>query len=140
MFLNKDNDNLIVLDIDGITCAHCAKIVETVLQGCTGKSTISGLLNAAADRDLSCAVIQIDDAKNAKRIAFEATQNLALVGYKATPKEVSLPSSKGKKRWEIAALTKSVEYLAKVYPLDYFSFAASCTCPHGGVYKDNCLR
>jgi copper chaperone CopZ len=137
----------IVMNVNGITCAHCVKIVETVLKGCNGgKSPIVGLLDAAADRGLSCVVIQIDAPKHAKRIAFESARNLALVGYTAVAKEVStkqLPP-KPNKEDSVAARLESVQRaivnLAKAYPFDLFEFAPRCSCPDSGVFRENCPR
>jgi copper chaperone CopZ len=140
VFLTNKNENLIVLEVDGITCAHCVKIVETVLKGCLGgNSPISGLLDAAADRGLSVVIIHIDSAKNAKRVAFEAARNLALVGYTAKPKEVSLACDDNERSTK-EDLNKIVARLAKKNPCDYFDFAAPCACPESNIFRDNCLR
>jgi copper chaperone CopZ len=140
VFLTNKNKNLIVLEVDGNTCGHCVKIVETVLKGCHGgKSPISGLLDAVADHGLSVVIIQIDCAKNAKRVASEAARNLALVGYTAKPKEVSLIGD-GNDRSTKEDLHKIVARLAKKNPCDYFDFAAPCSCPESNIYSDSCLR
>ena len=49
IFVSENRDIMIAMRVNGITCAHCVKIVETVLKGCNGnKSPIDGLLDAAA--------------------------------------------------------------------------------------------
>eukprot|EP00957_Ditylum_brightwellii_P010580 801113-Ditylum_brightwellii.AAC.1 len=59
------------MSVEGITCAHCVKIIETVQHGCNGnKSPINGLPNAAEDHVLNQVLIKIDQSSNAKRIAF----------------------------------------------------------------------
>jgi copper chaperone CopZ len=84
-------DIQIAMSVDGITCAHCVKIVETVLKGCNGnKSPIEGLLDAAADHDLCSVIIKIDKSSNAKRIAKESARNLAMVGYTAKVMEMTI--------------------------------------------------
>jgi hypothetical protein len=147
VFQTNTNGNLIVMEVDGITCAHCVKIVETVLKGCQGgKSPIDGLLDAAADRAVSCVVILIDHPGDAKRIAFESSRNLSLVGYTSRPKEVSVPTITNDNNKPTVdqsmrdALHNAVIRIAKAYPVDFFDFAAPCSCPDSGVYRDNCLR
>ena len=138
IFQTNENANLIIMEVDGITCAHCVKIVETVLKGCQGgKSPIAGLLDAAADRAVSCVVVAIDHPANAKRIAFESARNLKLVGYTARVKEVSTPTGDAS---EQETLYNSVVRMAKAYPFDFFHFSAPCSCPDSGVYRDNCQR
>jgi copper chaperone CopZ len=127
----------IVLTVDGITCAHCVKIVETVLRGCNNsKSPISGLLDAAADRDLSSVIIRIDNACNAKRIAFEAARNLSMVGYKAKPNEISISGEE----MGTESVNKLFSNLAKVDPFNFFDWTAPCSCPDSGVYRSDCAR
>jgi copper chaperone CopZ len=139
IFQTNKNANLIIMDVGGITCAHCVKIVETVLKGCQGgKSPIAGLLDAAADRAVSCVVVAIDHPSNAKRIAFESARNLKLVGYTARVKEVSIPATSDASAQE--ALYNSVVRMAKAYPFDVFQFSAPCSCPDSGVFRDNCQR
>jgi copper chaperone CopZ len=139
VFQTNSNANLIIMNVGGITCAHCVKIVETVLKGCQGgKSPIAGLLDAAADRAVSCVVIAIDHPSNAKRIAFESARNLKLVGYTALAKEVSIPATSDTATQ--GALYNSVVRMAKAYPFDFFQFSAPCSCPDSGVFRSNCQR
>eukprot|EP00957_Ditylum_brightwellii_P156081 11880558-Ditylum_brightwellii.AAC.1 len=38
------------MSVEGITCAHCVKIIETIQHGCNGKKSPSNTLpNAAAE-------------------------------------------------------------------------------------------
>ena len=143
VFVSETGDALIALQVDGITCAHCVKIVETVLKGCNGnKSPIDGLLDAAADRVLCSVLIQIDRTSNAKRIAFEAARNLAMVGYAAETKEMSLSVSRnGKKQaMPIDAVYKAFEDVARSDPKDVFDWSIPCSCPDNGVLRDDCSR
>jgi copper chaperone CopZ len=142
----------IVMNVNGITCAHCVKIVETVLKGCNGgKSPIVGLLDAAADRGLSCVVIQIDSPKNAKRIAFESARNLALVGYTALSKEISTnmvtsssssspDQSAMSNATKLESIQKAMMKLNQAYPFELFEFPPLCSCPDSGVFRENCPR
>ena len=62
------------------------KIIETVLKGVNGSpSPVKGLLDAAADRELEMVILKIERSSDAKRIAYEAKENLRLVGYDANP-------------------------------------------------------
>lgn len=136
VFISRERDYQIVLEVDGITCAHCVKIVETVLLGCKGtESPIKGLLDAAADRALSKVFIKIASPTDAKRIAFEAARNLSLVGYTAKPKSVPLSSSDEQQR-----VARSFDRFAKAYPTTFFNWNASCSCPDSGVFRENCPR
>jgi copper chaperone CopZ len=93
-----------------VTCAHGVKIVETVLRGCNGnKSPIAGLLDAAADRDISSVLIKIDKkASQDKRIValmFEAARNVSLVGYTAEAKSMSIVGEGSKGCADLNALS-----------------------------------
>jgi copper chaperone CopZ len=150
LFVTNQGKYIIVMKVDGITCAHCVKIVETVLKGCsgTGKSPISGLIDAAADHAVSSVVVLIDNPNHAKRISFEATRNLSLVGYTAQSMEVQLlvPTDRTNTTNTTTdqmirdTLQKTVLDIAKAYPVDFFDFAAPCSCPDSGVYRNNCPR
>ena len=129
--------------VDGITCAHCVKIVETVLRGCNGnKSPIDGLLDAAADRRMSFVLIRIDRSMNAKRISLEATRNLSMVGYTAQPITMSSTIDKNgvptKMSWE--EVCRSCEAVGALDPKDLFDWSAPCSCPDNGVAREDCLR
>jgi copper chaperone CopZ len=143
VFVSSNGDIQIAMTVDGITCAHCVKIVETVLRGCNGnKSPISGLLDAAADRDLSSVLIRIDKASNAKRIAFEAARNLAMVGYTAIPKEMSIvgAGADSKAIADLGQLSTAFEVVANTELQDVFDWSSSCTCPDNGVLRGECAR
>ena len=129
VFVSANGDCQILLHIEGITCAHCVKIVETVLKGCNGKSGIAGLLDAAADREMNCVLIKIDNPSNAKRIAFESKRNLALVGYSAKPKEVELSNG-----------DLSVFSAPSHHQMTFLDWNADCTCPESGIFRMNCGR
>eukprot|EP00814_Leptocylindrus_danicus_P000671 CAMPEP_0116026364 /NCGR_PEP_ID=MMETSP0321-20121206/13784_1 /TAXON_ID=163516 /ORGANISM="Leptocylindrus danicus var. danicus, Strain B650" /LENGTH=938 /DNA_ID=CAMNT_0003499103 /DNA_START=107 /DNA_END=2923 /DNA_ORIENTATION=- len=88
VFVNTNQDVQIAMDVEGLSCPHSVKIVETVLKGPPSlqqhirkKSPISGLLDAVADKDLKFVLIKIDKSSNATRIAAEAARNLAMVGF-----------------------------------------------------------
>lgn len=136
---SSGNERQIAMDVDGITCAHCVKIVETVLKGCNGnKSPINGLLDAAADRDLNSVLIRIDEPSNAKRIAFESARNLAMVGYTAKVKEISLFLDE--QRIGLNRLYEAFEVVARADPRDIFDWNIACTCPDNGVLRKDCTK
>jgi copper chaperone CopZ len=143
VFVSGNGDIQIAMSVDGITCAHCVKIVETVLKGCNGnKSPIDGLLDAAADRVLNSVLIKIDKAGKAKRIAFEAARNLAMVGYTAKTKEMSIVGAGAdeKATVDLGALSTAFEVVANTDTEDVFDWTITCTCPDNGVLRDDCSR
>lgn len=143
VFVSDKGDIQIAMTVDGITCAHCVKIVETVLRGCNGnKSPIDGLLDAAADRVLCSVLIKIDRASNAKRIAFEAARNLAMVGYTAKAKEMSIVDQGADKKvtMDLGALSTAFEVVGNSKSEDVFNWAIQCTCPDNGILRDDCNR
>ena len=143
VFVSSRGDIMIAMEIDGITCAHCVKIVETVLKGCTGnKSPIEGLLDAAADQSLNAVLIKIDKASNAKRVAFESARNLSMVGYTAKVKEMSIVGAGAdqKSTMDLGLLSTAFEVVANTDPKDFFDWRLPCTCPDNGVLRDDCPR
>lgn len=146
VFISSGGDLQIALSVDGITCAHCVKIVETVLRGCNGnKSPIEGLLDAAADRVLNAVLIKIDKSSNAKRIAYESARNLAMVGYTAKAKELKFsdlqPSgANGKVKIDLGVLSSAFQAVASTEPAEVFNWSIPCTCPDNGVLREDCTR
>ncbi len=143
VFVSSNGDIQIAMSIDGITCAHCVKIVETVLKGCNGnKSPIDGLIDAAADEALSSIIIKIDKASNAKRIASEATRNLAMVGYTAKVKEMGIVGKGADKKsiMDLGALSTAFDVVAATASEDVFDWTLPCTCPDNGVVREDCAR
>jgi copper chaperone CopZ len=143
VFVSGNGDIQIAMTVDGITCAHCVKIVETVLKGCNGnKSPIEGLLDAAADRALCSVLIRIDRASSARRIAYEASRNLAMVGYTAKAKEMSIVGQGADQKaiHNLGSLSTAFEVVATTDPKDFFDWTLSCTCPDNGVLREDCPR
>jgi copper chaperone CopZ len=143
VFVSSNGDIQIGMKVDGITCSHCVKIVETVLRGHSGnRSPINGLLDAAADRDLRSLIIKIDKASNAKRIAFEAKRNLAMVGYTAHPKMMSIVDQSADKKvtMDLGALSTAFEVVANTDSQDMFDWKIPCTCPDNGMLSTDCKR
>mmetsp|Transcript_41072 Transcript_41072/g.98995 ORF Transcript_41072/g.98995 Transcript_41072/m.98995 type:complete len:673 (-) Transcript_41072:28-2046(-) len=143
IFISENSDIMVAMSVDGITCAHCVKIVETVLKGCNGnKSPIDGLLDAAADRVLCSVLLKIDTVANAKRIAFEAARNLAMVGYTAKAKEMSSSIEQNGKKTDVPPdkLYKAFAAVALSDRKDVFDWSAPCTCPDNGVLRNDCPR
>lgn len=143
VFVSNNGDIQISMSVGEITCAHCVKIVETVLKGCNGnKSPIEGLLDAAADRELCKVLMKIDKSSNAKRVAFEAARNLAMVGYTAKPMEMSIVNAGGDKKAtvDLGALSTAFEVVANTDPKDVFDWSIPCTCPDNGILRNDCSR
>ena len=130
VFVSANGDCQILLHIDGITCAHCVKIVEAVLKGCNGESGIAGLLDAAGDLETNSVFVKIDNPSNARRIAFEVKQNLALVGYTAHPKEVEVYNG----------CDLSIFSAPSHQQIDFMDWNVGCTCPDSGIFRMNCGR
>ena len=143
VFAAMNGDLLLAMSVQGITCAHCVKIVETVLKGCNGnKSPIDGLLDAAADHDLCSVLVKIDRLSSAKRVAFESARNLAMVGYTAKAKAVSLvldPDATKTKLPE-SSVMKALEVVGNAEPKAIFDWNIPCSCPDNGVLRNDCAR
>lgn len=143
VFVSSNGDIQIAMKVNGITCAHCVKIVETVLRGCNGnKSPISGLLDAAADENLGRVILKIDEAAAAKRIAFEAARNLGMVGYSAEPLNMSIVGSGADpvSHSDLGALATAFEVVANTEATDVFDWTIPCTCPDNGILRGDCKR
>ena len=143
VFVSSNGDIQIAMKVDGITCAHCVKIVETVLRGCNGnKSPISGLLDAAADEKLGRVILKIDEAAAAKRVAFEAARNLGMVGYSAEPLNMSIVGSGADpvSHADLGALATAFEVVATTEATDMFDWSIPCTCPDNGILRGDCKR
>lgn len=143
VFVSTNGDIQIAMKVDGITCGHCVKIVETVLRGCNGnKSPIAGLLDAAADENLGRVILKIDEAAAAKRIAFEASRNLGMVGYSAEPLNMSIVGSGADPvaHADLGALATAFEVVATTEANDMFDWSVPCTCPDNGILRGDCKR
>ncbi len=143
VYVSENRDIMIAMQVNGITCAHCVKIVETVLKGCNGnKSPIDGLLDAAADRSMSGVLVRIDRIMNAKRISLEAMRNLTMVGYNAQAKTMSTTVEKNGVPTKMSQdeVSRAFEAVGALDPKDIFDWSAPCTCPDNGVARDDCLR
>jgi copper chaperone CopZ len=151
VYTSHNGDIQIVMMVDGIICAHCVKIVETALRGISSnglvnKSTIDGLLDAAADRDIiSSVLIKIDHASNAKRIAFEAAISLGCVGYYAEAKTMRIGGGEGSPKQgqgpaDRDAWSTAFAAVAQNDPHNLFDWTVPCTCPDYGVFRVDCQR
>lgn len=143
VFVAQNGDYLLAMSVDGITCAHCVKIVETVLKGCNGnKSPIDGLLDAAADRDLCSVLVKIDKLSAAKRVAFESARNLAMVGYTAKAKVMSAMMDRDGKKTRVPddTISKAFATVARQDPKGIFDWNITCSCPDNGVLRSDCAR
>jgi hypothetical protein len=154
VYASSNGDLQIALTVDGIICAHCMHIIETVLRGCKTnngpcrlESPIHGLLDAAVPdhRDIiSCVLIKIDQAANAKRIAYQATRNLSLVGYKADAIAMSIVGCDGRSRTDRLHLLPSAFAAVAVNMSGdelLFDWTVPCSCPdHGVFFHPGCRR
>lgn len=143
VFVADNGDILLAMSVDGITCAHCVKIVETVLKGCNGnKSPIDGLLDAAADRDLCSVLVKIDKVGAAKRVAFESARNLAMVGYTAKAKVMSSSMEIDGKKTKVPddTIFNACEVVGRSDPRSIFNWTIPCSCPDNGVLRSDCAR
>ncbi|GKY94052.1 hypothetical protein MPSEU_000371800 [Mayamaea pseudoterrestris] len=137
---NTQGDCQIAMSVDGITCSHCVRIVETVLKGCNGnRSPISGLLDAAADRAMNSVIIKIERPADAKRIAFQAARNLAMVGYTAKALEVKI-SDENDQPFAQEAICQAFQAAAKGDAPAVFDWGSCCSCPDNGVERRDCPR
>lgn len=143
VLVSSNGDIQIAMKVHGITCAHCVKIVETVLRGCNGnKSPISGLLDAAADEKLGLVILKIVEASAAKRIAFEAARNLGMVGYVAEALNMSIVGTGADpvSHADLGALATAFEVVASADPSDVFDWNVPCSCPDNGIVRLDCKR
>ena len=125
------------MTIEGITCAHCVKIIETVLKGCPGScSPINGLLDAAADMNSSFVIIKIDNINNCRRIAWESARNLSMVGYIATARSFVVPNGMSLTN----AYSLMEQTIPSVAPMMVFRWDFKCECPDNNVARHNCSR
>jgi len=141
VFVSEGGDIQIAMSVSGITCGNCVKIIETVLKGVNGQpSPIQGILDAAADRDLSVVLIKIEKSSYAKRIAHEAKESLRMVGYDAVAKEMAIIDPKSGSTLDLAVLRTAFDIVAATDSRDVFDWSLSCTCPDNGVVRNDCLR
>mmetsp|Transcript_58102 Transcript_58102/g.69923 ORF Transcript_58102/g.69923 Transcript_58102/m.69923 type:complete len:638 (+) Transcript_58102:171-2084(+) len=139
VFISGKDDIQIAMSVEGITCAHCVKIVETVLKGCNGnRSPINGLLDASADQQLLSILIKIDKNSNAPRIAHEAARNLAMVGYVAKAKSMSVRINQG--RMDLNMLASAFKVVASTKNIEVFDWSIPCTCPDNGILRNDCKK
>ena len=127
--------------IAGITCNNCVKIIETVLKGVNGSpSPIHGLIDCAADRELSSVLIKIEKSSYAKRIAYEASENLKMVGYEAEPKEMGIMDVDSGAAMDLGALRTAFDVVAATDAKDVFDWSLECSCPDNGIVRADCAR
>jgi copper chaperone CopZ len=143
VLVSPNGDSQICMNIDGITCAHCVKIIETVLKGCQGnKSPIDGVLDAAGDQELALVLIKIEKAADARRIAFEAARNLTMVGYTAVAKSMNIKdlAAKGNNEVTLQNVYSAFESLPHLNPMAVMNWEFECSCPDNNVMRQNCRR
>lgn len=152
LLISSSNDVQFLMTLDGITCAHCVKIIETVLKGAPGRisssgSPIEGLLDVAADRELNAIVVKIDGISEARRIAYESARNLSMVGYTAVARSVNITEMGNGNGGEEDSMTlqtmgRVFEIIPKVNPMmgNVLDWSLECSCPVNDVSRVNCPR
>ena len=141
VFVSANGDIQIALRVKGITCGNCVKIIETVLKGINGRKTpIPGLVDAAADGELSSVLIKLEKSSDARRVAFEANNNLMKVGYESQAIEMGVNDSAGRKTVDMNMLVASFDVVGNIDPKDVFDWSLPCTCPDNGVVRKECPR
>jgi len=142
VFVSEGGDAMVLMSIEGITCAHCIKIVETVLKGCDGtKSPINGLLDATADQALKFLILRIDATVHAKRITYEAARNLSMVGYTTKTLEINLLElKKDSSTIDTQMISTAFEVVGSADPSKIFDWERICRCSPLAVEKEVCPR
>ena len=114
-----------------------------MLKGINGSpSPITGIIDAAADRELSSVLLKIEKSSYAKRIAYEACENLKMVGYDAEPKEMGIidASSATGAAVDLGALRTAFDVVAATDARDVFDWSLECSCPDNGIVRVDCAR
>lgn len=155
VLISQQNDIQILMTVNGITCAHCVKIIETVLKGPPGRNTgspIEGLVDAAADQELDILLIKIKSIQEARRIAYEASRNLMMVGYTAQAESVDIQAigksgggggnNNGKEEMSLSTMYRVFETVPEVNPSigNVLDWKVECECPENNVMRANCRR
>jgi copper chaperone CopZ len=141
VFVSEGGDIQIAMSLTGITCDHCVKIIETVLKGVNGSpSPIRGIIDAAADRELSSVIIKITKSSFAKRITYEASENLKMVGYDAKPKEMGIVDPSSGAAVDLGALRMAFDVVAATDAKDVFDWNLKCSCSDNGIVRTDCDR
>mmetsp|Transcript_3279 Transcript_3279/g.5404 ORF Transcript_3279/g.5404 Transcript_3279/m.5404 type:complete len:706 (+) Transcript_3279:304-2421(+) len=143
VLVSQNGDMQICMDIDGITCAHCVKIVETVLKGCPGNgSPIDGVLDASGDQELNLVLVKIEKVADARRIAFEAARNLTMVGYTAVPKSINIVevAARGDSEVTLQTMYSAFESLPHLNAMAAMNWELDCACPDNNVMRQDCPR
>jgi len=139
------SDITIVMDITGISCYTCIRIIEFLLTGDNFdvKSPIDGIVDAVADFDKSRVLIKIDAITSAKMISDKVTDTLKMVGYVAKAREIKVDDIR--KYDFLNYMTKvntSFQMKIKVEATKYFLFdwTRSCICPAFDILPLQCSR
>lgn len=150
ILISQSGDIQFLVTVDGITCAHCVKIVETVLKGCQGRrsgSPIEGLLDASADQHLNAILIKIEKISDARRIAHEAARNLSMVGYTAKAKSINIQTiggfkAAGEDEMTLQKMYAAFQIVPNVNPMlgNVLNWSLECQCPDNNITKEHCPR
>ena len=138
VFASRNGDFHIAMNINGITCLSCVKMIETILRGDIG-SSVDGILDVVGHFELSAILIKISDASKAKTIAMQASELLSMIGYQAVAKEIDLTGRRGK-ALDSTALNAAHVYAMSNDPTILFDWTQDCTCPDHGSVGIDCMR
>ena len=135
VYLSANGDLQVLLYVEGINCAQCAKMLETILQGYSRQSSTPGLLDAVADRGLQRVLLRIDDARHAPRIAHEAARQLTMVGYKVRTQDFHMTATTTTHttttmecREDVCVEIVQQQQQEQGSSVNFFDWSARCTC------------
>ena len=135
---SEEGDLQIAVEIQGMNCPHCVRIIESVLTGFDDDDTalgdqedsntddlssppIPGLLGCVVDLANSMAIVKIAQSTSAKRISHEMGELLKMVGYEMEAKQfnvnelVSIMNDKFGKDYNLMDM---INLLISIYELD----------------------
>ena len=141
-------EHLIVMNIFGMTCSHCVKVIEAALKSVHGSKTlIKGLIDVLADLNTSTVFIKISNPIMAQHVYHQAEETLRMVGYYSTVRHIKLDDilqnqgSEKKGGKEILDLTNKA--FEKVSPLitstsKLIDWDLLCKCSCAGMHFEPC--
>jgi copper chaperone CopZ len=141
IYIGESGTHQILMNVTGITCDHCGRIIETVLNGIQGgQSPIQGILDSVGDRELSIVLIKIQRSSMAKRIAYEATETVKMLGYDGSVMELSVIDPATGKNVGAGNLSVAYDVAAATDSKTIFDWTAECSCSDHSIVKENCSR
>jgi hypothetical protein len=105
-----------------------------------GQSPIQGIIDSVGDRELSIVLIKIQRSSMAKRIAYEATETVKMLGYEGSVMELSVIDPATGNNVEAGNLSVAYDVAAATDPKTIFDWTAECSCSDHSIVRDNCSR